>query len=67
MDINSVFDALFKSFPKAREGKTLGKRPKAALNWRMRDKSEYMAAGARGGQMRVKYNAVSNKITIGYT
>jgi len=67
MDINTVFDLIVQAYPKAREGKTLGKKPKSSLVWTKETKSSYVAQGPRGGVLRVQYNEKSNKITIGYT
>lgn len=66
MDINAVFDTLFKDHPKAKEGKTLGKKPSTTLSWVKADNKTYVATGPRGGTIRVRYNEKSNKITIGY-
>jgi hypothetical protein len=65
MDTNTVFDRLFKAFPKARESKSLNSsRPKGSLDWKRLANDAYVATGPRGGTITLKYNERSNKITI---
>ena len=59
-----MFDKIYHSFPKAKEGRTLGARPKSTLSWRKETKKSYVAKGPRGGEIRIRYNERSNKVTI---
>lgn len=65
MDTNTVFDRLFKDFPKALESKSINtSRPKGNLVWKREANTTYVATGPRGGRIQLSYNERSNKITI---